>query len=816
MSKATELRKAGKLKEAWIEAQAQLSSKPNDIWAARDFAWVIYDCLKRYLDSSSPYFHDMGAYVKSLAKARSLHLPADEEMFFENAGGNLRAVVWALVKEGNRAFASLNNLLEELVLWDRRSPLFLPGTVRGMQKGLKSNPSGIVKLMSWYGLDQFSDEDFVKKEVDGHKIPSYAETMTHGYLKALQTKNCEGALLFDADTLDIGIQGALSLLCDLRCEEWQWPQYSLGELLVVAGRASEAQRFLAPLVVKKPEESWTWRAFGEAVRPESEEGFVSCMFKALLVSREAKTALSLHESALDYFIKNNMASQAKAEALTIDSCRRENGWAASERASMFLVSPSGRDAEADENIRRLYRSNSKDAVRLLSGLVGTVEFYVEWTNAENKACGIVTMEKERDYLGRTSTKLVRSRVECLDEFDALIEGETFSAVFDGRVRKMIGGVETCHDAAIRPHVIKEQVGIWDCFSKKDGTIICFVRMPSSDNNEDAYVPQKILDGASIENGNLVRIKTCLSWKRAKDGEPSTGSSVSNGEWVWRTSHVEDLGDDLSTFSSLFPREDFYVDFLNPDGDMVYVARLVKVQQRSLYSWRQQPPSLSVVRSRVSKAYLSTILEQHAVYAGWVFGNERCYLAGDAEIRAEGELCNRMTRQNVEGILDFSNGWGHVGSKEDISIPPSRMKELSILPGSRVRVNAYSTYMRNKKDSADNIATKDGGRWEWRISDIEVISDPETKTVIGRFRDTMRGFGFLEDSENDSCFVSDDLIRSFNLVDGDTIEALVRKSWDRKKQRESWTIVDIVNILPKEEDGFAGANPTEGDNGLVEN
>lgn len=810
MGKVTDLRKSGQLKEAWMEAQAQLSSRPNDIWAKRDFSWVIYDCLKRFTDNSSPYFHDMGAYVKTLAKARSLQLPAEEEMFFENAGGNLRAVVWSLVKEGDRGVMPLTNLLEEVILWDRRSPIFLPGTVRGLQKGLKSDASSIVKLMTWYGLDQYSNEDFERHEVDGRKIPSDAETMTHGYLKALQTRNPEGNLLFDAATLDIGIRNALSLLRDPRCEEWQWPQYSLGELLVAAGRSEEAQRFLAPLVVKKPNESWTWRAFGEAVRPESEEGFISCMFKGLLVSREAKTALSLHESALDYFIKNGMMSQAKAEALTIDSCRRENGWAASERANMFLMSPSGREVEAEKSMKRCYRDNSKGAVRLLSGLVGVTEFYVEWINPEKKTCGVVTMEEKRDYLGRTTTKLIRNRVDCLDEFNSLAEGETFNAIFDDRMRKLIGSIEASPDAAIRPHVIKEQVGIWDSFSRQDGTKGCFVRMPSLENGEDAYVPERILCNASIENGNLVRIKECLSWKKAKEGEGSGASSSANGEWVWRTSHVEDLGSDPGVIANYFPSEDFYVDFLSEDTDTVFIARLKKVQQRPYYSWRPQPPVLSIVRSKVSKAYLPTTLQQGSVYSGWVFGKERCYLAGNAEIRTSGDLHSRMIRQNIEGILDISNGWGRIGSKEDISIPPSRMSEISILPGSRVRANAYSVYVRNKKESEGGAVSKDDGRWEWRVSDIAMISEPETKNVSGRFSDSMRNFGFLEDGEGESYFISSDLIRGFGLVDGDSIEAVARKSWDRKKQRESWSVVDIIDISPKEDLGCADTDSVEGE------
>lgn len=790
MSKVTELRKSGQLKEAWVEAQAQLSSRPNDIWSIRDFSWVIYDCLKRFTDKSSPFFHDIDTYVKSLAKARSLGIPADEAMFFENAGGNLRAVVWQLAKEGERAAPSLKRLLDEVVLWDRQSPIFLPGTVKGLQKGLKGSAASVVKLMSWYGLDRFSDEDFEKREVDGRKVLSDAETMTHSYLKALQAKNSQGALLFDAGAIDFGIQSALDLLNDPRCEGWQWPQYSLGELLVAAGRAKEAQQLLAPLVVKKPNEPWVWKAFGEAIRPESEDGYVSCVFKGLLVSREAESSLSLHEAALDYFVRNGLVGHAKTEALIIEACRKENGWAASERVSTLLANPSYRDVEEEKSNRHFYCNASKDATRLLSGLVHSTEFYVEWVNAEKRACGVVTMEAKRGYLGRTTVTLNRSRVECLDGFDALIEGETFSAIFDERMRKLIGSVEICPDATIRPHVIREHFGIWDSFSKQDGAMSCFVRTPVSDSNEDVYVPASILDKTRIENGNLVRVKERLSWKKAKPAEGSSGFSGSGGEWIWRTHCVEDLGKDVSSVASLIPRTEFYVDYSNPDNDAVYIAQLKKALQRPSCSRCSRPAvTVSIIRSRVSKAFLAAPPSQHVVYAGWLFGKERCYLVGDLQACHSGGLYNRMIRVGLEGLVDVSNGWGRIGAKENISIPPRMMEEFSIRPGSRVRVNAYSVYIRKGKSGAN---VKDDGHWEWRVSDLDLISGPETTVATGVFEDSMRGFGFINGDDGESYFVSGDLIRKFGLEDGSRIEANARKSWDRRKQREAWSVIDVVN------------------------
>lgn len=193
MSEVSNLRKAGRLKEAWLLAAKNLAARPNDIWAARDFAWVAYDCMKRYSDERSPYYRDMDAYAISLARVRTLPLEDDEAMFFENVSKNVRFVVWELAKAGDKAIPDTEKLLNELVLWNPRSPLIIEGTVRGLLRSLKGKPEATVKLMSWVGLDGFTTDDFEKREAGDRKIWSYAEEATHRYLKALAARTSSAA-----------------------------------------------------------------------------------------------------------------------------------------------------------------------------------------------------------------------------------------------------------------------------------------------------------------------------------------------------------------------------------------------------------------------------------------------------------------------------------------------------------------------------------------------------------------------------------------------------------------------------------------------
>ncbi len=46
MSRVTELRKSGRLEEAYRLGKNLHAERPNDIWTTRDFAWVLYDCTQ--------------------------------------------------------------------------------------------------------------------------------------------------------------------------------------------------------------------------------------------------------------------------------------------------------------------------------------------------------------------------------------------------------------------------------------------------------------------------------------------------------------------------------------------------------------------------------------------------------------------------------------------------------------------------------------------------------------------------------------------------------------------------------------------------
>lgn len=135
----TELRKAGKLKEAFRLAQQAHAEDPDNRYVSGAFAWVIYDYLKRFKDeiecaadaagaaapssgtSATPGLDvasSVGRYCRALATAADLGLDLrGNEVFYERLfGSNLPGVAWALRKAGNcRAAGQLIDAVCECV-----------------------------------------------------------------------------------------------------------------------------------------------------------------------------------------------------------------------------------------------------------------------------------------------------------------------------------------------------------------------------------------------------------------------------------------------------------------------------------------------------------------------------------------------------------------------------------------------------------------------------------------------------------------------------------------------------------------------------
>ena len=799
MSEVTDLRKSGKLKEAWLLAAKNLAERPNDIWAARDFAWVAYDCMKRYTDKDSNYFGNMDAYVISLAKARALPLGDDDAMFFENAAKNVRFVVWELAKSDEKGLPDLRKLLDEIIQWDPRSPLIIEGTVRGFLKGLKSDPDATVKLMRWWGLDKFEREDFERRDAGGRTMMSFAEEATHRYLKALSAKDQYGGLKYDEDYLSDVVDTVKALLSDSRCEDWEWPTKSLGGLLNDMGRDDEASYFLAPVVLAKPKEAWAWHAFAGSLKRRNPESYAKCLFRGLAVSRDTKMSLPLHEESMQFFSNHGLRTLAKAEASMIDECRRDNGWSALESASRTLADSMDVVASTQEDLRTAYVANSQGAELCLSEYAPKTELYLEWADTKKGRAGIVLLEEKRaQFTWQRSREhaLVRKAVST-DIPSAELErsvGEVFDGILDNKQRILIALFPHSSESAIRKRVQRETVGVLDLNVKDESKRICFVRVSAGDDrNDDIYVAPRTAEGLDELAGKVVTACERLVFRKEK-GKDGTVDKKAGEDWVWEIASIEAAETSVASSVMDGSRVQFYVDRIIDDNGLVSIGML-KTQKPSHGIYSSFRPRVELESGLLNIRYTEPELSEHHVYECAVFGKTRLVAIGEANEVASGDLWQSTIKPSVSGIYEVSNGWGHIGCEEYASVPPKTVQEYSIESGSMVQARLYKTFLKDKKRSEGvrPVQQKAGGHWEWHAESIEVLSPPDEREVDGTISVAVGGFGFLESENGISSFISAESIHEYHLQNGDQVRAIIRQSWNRKRKENSWIVTSVLSI-----------------------
>ncbi|WP_165053909.1 MULTISPECIES: hypothetical protein [unclassified Adlercreutzia] len=176
----TELRKSGKLKESYDYAKAEFIAGNREDTFMSAYTWVLHDCLKRYFDSSSRFYQDTTAFVRTLAQIRSF--PIDEArdgLFIDNLTNKVRTVIWEQVKQNN--IENTQRLAFEVCQWRRGEALYSTDIARPLLVGLKADCERSGLVLNWLGIQARSWADFltlppeaIKSQVSQDKVASVA------------------------------------------------------------------------------------------------------------------------------------------------------------------------------------------------------------------------------------------------------------------------------------------------------------------------------------------------------------------------------------------------------------------------------------------------------------------------------------------------------------------------------------------------------------------------------------------------------------------------------------------------------------------
>lgn len=307
----TNLRKEGKLNEAYSFGKDAVQKYPEGLYIKRAFAWVIHDLLKK---NASYSMRD--TFFKYFADIEPLNLTAEESLFFDSVAWDVRSIVSDAV----------NRKVTDYAFYSRAAgvvgglPITRPGDAYSslLQVFLKVTPewSGRLAFVKWWDLANLRDKDFEKYETDsGTKVMSLAEK---AYIALAKLSLASG------NTQEM--ETALPMIAGIYQEhrEFVYMPYYEAKILIALGRSGEAMEKLKPFARKKDGQFWVWELIGDACSDIHQRFSNYC--KALMCKSKDEMLVSLREKAAAVFRDLGHLPQARLEADKAAATRQGQGW----------------------------------------------------------------------------------------------------------------------------------------------------------------------------------------------------------------------------------------------------------------------------------------------------------------------------------------------------------------------------------------------------------------------------------------------------------------------------------------------------------
>ena len=269
-----ELRQLGKLEEAYTMASEELQADPTNLWAKRNMSWVLYTQLDSKASSG------IADFISKIEEVKSLELPSNEEMFFENICIVIAKAARAISGNTLIDYEKLYHLFDAIKeLPFHRNSKWYSVMLGALHKAFKES-FRYTELIDWWNLENLRPEDFQKETLpNGKEMMSLSEQVYIAYAKHLLPKQTQfGEVIFDRDKVEV----FMPLLDELieNYPDFQYPPYFKAKLLLATGDHDNVLSAFLPFAKKKRNDFWVWDVLSEVFEGE-EDKIIACYSKAL-------------------------------------------------------------------------------------------------------------------------------------------------------------------------------------------------------------------------------------------------------------------------------------------------------------------------------------------------------------------------------------------------------------------------------------------------------------------------------------------------------------------------------------------------------
>ena len=379
-----ELRKSGKLSEAYAMAIAELEAAPDNIWAKRNLSWVLYS----QMDSSAG---DLAHFIEKLNELKALELPATEEMLFDNISIVIAKAVRHITSQATVNFTQIRLLFDNI----RDLPFKKPSKwysvlFQSFHKAFKETNS-YTEFADWWDFSNFMFEDFQKDKMpNGKEMMAIAEQGYIAYAKHLLPKRSQhGEVVFNREKAEAFLPLLIHVVENY--PQFQYPAYFQAKLLLALGDREDILAALLPFAKKKKNDFWVWEIMSEAF-PDDEDKIFAFYCKALSCHSPEEMLINLRQKMAALFIKRQFFNEARTEIELLVSARNEKSYRIPSEVIQWQSQDWYKDATASKNNMNYYQRYDDFANAFLFGDVPEEDIIVDFVNSDRKILNFIASE----------------------------------------------------------------------------------------------------------------------------------------------------------------------------------------------------------------------------------------------------------------------------------------------------------------------------------------------------------------------------------------------------------------------------------------
>ena len=388
----TELRKEGKLQEAYDLAIAELERTPDNIWAKRNLCWVYFDYLKKLV--SIDKYSD---FISYLEKITSMNMPADEKILYDQIAWQCGLMANKITGQKNIDNSKLKELFEKL----KDLPFTKPGKgysilFKGFHKGFKDS-FDYLGFADWWGLDSFLEEDYQReKSQEGKLYMSLVEQAYITYAKhLLPVHDVHFGTIFNEEKVKEFLPH-LDKIIDAH-PEYQYPEFYKAKLLLAMGEKGNVLEVLLPFAKKKKREFWTWDVMSEAF-PKDDERVIACWAKAVTCGAKEEYLINIRQRLAAWFIAHRQLNEAKTEIIELVKARHEQKWPIPVIVNTWMKQDWFANAHENKSNLEFYNKLVPLAEGILYSDIPEETIIVDFVNTDKQILNFIASETKFGFL----------------------------------------------------------------------------------------------------------------------------------------------------------------------------------------------------------------------------------------------------------------------------------------------------------------------------------------------------------------------------------------------------------------------------------